>query len=231
MGMSMKLGKSNAWTLSKSSDPSWGTCDISISSKVIKSIANTETTYEVTITINTLSARMNRRVDDGELYICLYERAKLSKGYSMNAEYPDAVYARKHNLTTGNKKWHYLQRVIRGKKDYVFNITLSRIDTKDSFYDYGWNTLGRVIQDKRRKGQDSTLYYIVGGCLLHIRNKKINLSGNNWFNKSLEESTENTNWFINNGAKYDYDNSQFFNQKFSHASAIRSTQTLKLVVV
>lgn len=182
MGMSIRLGKSNAWNVSEDSDN-----NISISSELVERTSE-KTTYKVIVTIDYLSKRMNRRVADGEIYVCLYEKCRDSKGFNQSHYRYDPCpsYALHHNLvhTFGSTtdSHQYLQKVVRGKKRYIYTVTLNA-DVSDCYYD-GYNDYYRLVD--KVKWHNSVgynfynTYYEIGASLLHIRKFK---------NAIIEENT------------------------------------------
>ena len=172
MGMSMRLGKSNAWSLNEDS-----TNNISISSELVERTSE-KTTYKVIVTIDALSKRMNRRVDDGEIYVCLYEKCRDAKGYNQSHDPwdPSPAYAYSYNLVhtfdlTANS-YEYLQKVVRGKNQYIYTVVLGA----DEYY-YSNDSYIRFVdrvKSYNSKGYNFyNTYYNIGASLLHIRNSKL----------------------------------------------------------
>ncbi len=195
--MSMRLGKSNAWSVSGRGKIANA---ISISYELVERTSE-KTTYKVIVTIDNLSVRMNRRVDDGEIYVCLYEKCCDSKGYNESfdgdSRYGSPSYATANNLVHGGLAyWRYLQKVVRGKNQYVYTVTLNA-DDSDYYYD-SYNDYSRIVESVKWYNYTKDYYdtyYNVGASLLHIRNYKwVYTSGEgykkckNTFLKSLSDS-------------------------------------------
>ena len=222
MGMSVRLGKSNAWSVCGDSDP---ICDLSISHELVKRTSE-KTTYRVIVTVELLSKRMDRRVDDGEMYVCLYELAHSWKGVSRECDYEN-YYSERKNRVEGDCSHSYLQQIVRGKNQYVFNVDLYQ-ELSDTFYQNG-NSYSRMV--KRVKyiwGDDARdgIYYIIGADLLHIRNTRYFIENHVRVpkkNPMLEKSAYDFRWYSST-----LDTAPLFTNMLSFASNIAFTDTIKL---
>ena len=217
--MSMRLGKSNAWSVCDS------TCDLSISHELVERTSE-KTTYRVIVTVERLSKRMNRRVDDGELYVCLYEIAHSWRG-KHREDNSNNPYCDCQNCVSGERPHKYLQQIVRGKNQYIFNVDLYQ-ELSDTFYNYG-NSYSRMVEyTKRRWGDDAEdgIYYIIGADLLHIRNTR-NIIENHMHvtkkNPMLEKSAYDFRWYSNT-----CDTHPSFVNMLSFASNITCTDTITL---
>lgn len=221
MGMSMRLGKSNAWSLSGRGKIANA---ISISYELVERTSE-KTTYKVIVTIDNLSVRMNRRVDDGEIYVCLYELAHNWRGINNESE---NLYCCYQNCTSGTNSRRYLQKVVRGKNKYIFTVNLYQA-LSDTFYSWGNSYSRMVYRTKYVWGDDAEngIYYIIGASLLHITNIRYNHNRDEHYeNVFLKESSYDFRWYSNMCGNNN--DSSYFTNMFSFASNLTRTSPIKL---
>lgn len=144
MGMSMRLGESNAWkvgdadvckgSLRKHTPDRYDGNDLSISYETISPLK-----YKITITINSLSYALTKVMEYGNLYICLAsqeirrhnsKRCRFQSQDMQNAYVPGSwTYDDMSTITQSQYKNKYqypvFQKVVPGKRDYTFVIDMS----------------------------------------------------------------------------------------------------------